>query len=195
MPSQPPDITELLDHISSGDRNAWNLLLAQVYRELHSLAHGAMRKQQAGRTLQTTALVHEAYIRLVKDKGGNWKNRGHFFSVAATAMRQILVDQYRKRRAAKRGKDHRPMSLDPALAVQPEASGQEYLFENMDALDRALIRMNEQGGNERKCKIVELHFFVGLTLDEVAEVLGVSRATVMRDWKVTKAWLYQEMKG
>lgn len=193
MPDPPEDITSLLDDISPGNRDAWNRLLSVVYRELHALAHGAMRKARPGQTLQTTALVHEAYLRLVKDKKARWQNRSHFFSVAARAMRQILVDKYRGWKTAKRGLGRDAVPLDEAAGFVQAVREREIPYHDLVELDQALDRLETRPAHKRKCTIVELRFFVGLSYKEIAEVLGVSLATVVRDWEFTKAWLYQEL--
>jgi RNA polymerase sigma factor (TIGR02999 family) len=195
MSGPPEDITALLANISSGNRDAWNRLLSVVYRELHALAHGAMRKARPGQTLQTTALVHEAYMRLVKHKDARWKNRAHFFSVAARAMRQILVDKYRAWKTAKRGLGRDAVSMDEAEGFIQEVRESEIPHHDLEDLDQALDRLEARPAHKRKCTIVELRFFVGLSYKEIAEVLGVSLATVVRDWEFTKAWLYQELNG
>ncbi len=195
MSDPPVDITALLANISSGNRDAWNRLLSVVYRELHALAHGAMRKARPGQTLQTTALVHEAYMRLVKHKDARWKNRAHFFSVAARAMRQILVDKYRGWKTAKRGLGRDAVSLDEAEGFIQEVRERGIPHHDLVELDQALDKLAARSAHKRKCTLVELRFFVGLSYKEIAEILGVSLATVVRDWEFTKAWLYQELSG
>jgi len=152
-----------------------------------------MRKERRDHTLQTTALVHEAYIRLVKDKDERWKNRAHFFSAAASAMRRILVDTARGRKAAKRlgGKERVP--LHKADGFDQRITTLQDRFEDLEALDKALCKLGSEVGNKRKCTMVELRFFVGLTLEQTAEVTGVSMATIKRDWRYTRAWLLKEM--
>ena len=194
MPRTPEDVTALLSGISAGKEDAWNRLLSVVYRELHAMAHSAMRQERPGHTLQTTALVHEAYMRLVQDQDSSFENRAHFFSVAARAMRRILVDRARSRKAAKRGSGAKPLPLDKVQAGDGAAAAPENLFEDLDALDRALDKLGAQGVHKRKCTVVELRFFVGLTHEQTADVLGVSLATVARDWEFTRAWLSRELK-
>jgi len=194
MSRTPEDVTALLSGISSGKEDAWNKLLAVVYRELHAMAHSAMRQERPGHTLQTTALVHEAYMRLVQGHDAGFENRAHFFSVAARAMRRILVDRARSRKAVKRGKGEKPLPLDKVDAGDGGADAPENLFEDLDALDRALDKLGAQTVHKRKCTVVELRFFVGLTHEQTADVLGVSMATVARDWEFTRAWLFREMK-
>jgi RNA polymerase sigma factor (TIGR02999 family) len=194
MPDPHEDVTALLTRVSAGNRDAWNKLLLVVYKELHALAHGAMSKRRPGRTLQTTALVHEAYIRLVKDKNERWKNRAHFFGVASRAMRNILVDKYRSMMAAKRGLGRQPVSLNNVIGRGQELAAADNPFKDWEALDRALTKLGSEACHKRKCTIVELRFFVGLTHKEAAEVLGVSPATVKRDWEFTRTWLCREMR-
>jgi len=188
------DVTTLLAEVSAGNTDAWDALLKVVYRELHSMAHVAMRQERRGQTLQTTALVNEAYLRLVRDKGERWRNRGHFFSVAAKAMRHILVDRYRAMKAAKRGGGQHPLSLEQLDESQQELECVQNPFNDWEALDKALNKLGEHACHRRKCTIVELRFFVGLTHTETAEVLDVSAATVKRDWEFTRAWLRREME-
>lgn len=194
MTRTPEDVTALLSGISAGKDDAWNKLLSVVYRELHAMAHSAMRQERPGNTLQTTALVHEAYMRLVQGHDASFENRAHFFSVAARAMRRILVDRARSRKAVKRGKGEKPLPLDKVEVGGGQATAPENLFEDLDALDRALDKLGEQAAHKRKCTVVELRFFVGLTHEQTADVLGVSMATVARDWEFTRAWLFREMK-
>ncbi len=191
MPDHPEDVTTLLLGVSAGDENAWNRLLSVVYRELHTMAHSAMKGEPSGHTLQTTALVNEAYLRLVRDRDRGWENRAHFFSVAARAMRRILVDKARMRRAIKRGEGRRPLSLD---ATGKPLSDCQDLFDDLEALDRALDKLGAQPAHKRKCTLVELRFFVGLNMNQTAEVLGVSPATAARDWEFTRAWLFREVE-
>lgn len=178
-----PGITHLLLAWREGDRGAFDQLVPVVYSELRRLAHRYMVGERAGHLLQTTALVHEAYFRLV-GLDRNWEGRGHFFAVAAQVMRQILVDFARRRGAGKRGGGAVAVSLDEA-AVSIERADE--LIRLDDAL-QALAQIDE-----RKARIVELRFFGGLTIEEAAEVLGVSHATVERDLKLARAWLQREM--
>lgn len=194
MPDSPEDVTLLLEAAAAGDRRAGEALYGAVYQKLHHLAHGAMRRERPGHTLQTTALVHEAYLRLVREKEEGWKNRSHFFKAAATAMRRILVDEARKKKAAKRGLGRRRLALDALSETEQEATKVPDPFEDLEALDRALEKLGSVAGRERKCSMVELRFFAGLTLEETAEALDLSLATVKRDWEFTKAWLLREMR-
>lgn len=194
MTGPSKDVTSLLDDVSAGDHDAWNRLLAIVYRELHFMAHKEMSRERPNHTLQTTALVHEAYIRLVEGRDERWENRAHFFSVAANAMRRILVDKARSRNAAKRGQGRRPVSLDRADGMAGAGANPDNLFEDIESLDKALDRLAEEEQHRRKCTVVELRYFVGLTHEQTADVLGLSMATVARDWEFARAWLCSEME-
>jgi len=184
----------MLSDISAGKPGSWNRLFAVVYRELHALARKSMSKEHPGQTLQTTALVHEAYMRLVRDRKERWQNRSHFFGVAARAMRRIMVDRARTRKRIKRGAGKRPVSLDAANGLSKGCEGCYDLFADLENLDTALTKLGAMPEHQRKCTIVELRFFVGLTHEQTAEVLGVSGITVKRDWEFTRAWLWEEMK-
>jgi RNA polymerase sigma-70 factor (ECF subfamily) len=185
--SQPQEVTQLLVAWSNGDKKALNQLMPVVYRELRRLAHRHIAREDAGHTLQTTALVHEAYLRLVDQKKAHLQNRAHFFAIAAQMMRRILVDYARGRRYAKRGGGAREVSFDETMVVSDgRAAG-------VIALDEALTTL--AGFDERKSKMVEMRFFGGLSIEETAEVLGVSPATVRRDWTLAKAWLQREIIG
>ena len=181
------EITNLLVAWSSGDESALTRLAPLVYDELHRLAHHYMRGERRGHTLQTTALVNEAYVRLIDWKNVRWQNRAHFFAVSAQLMRRILVDFARAHNYEKRGGGARPVDLDEAAKITEDKGP------NMIALDEALKVL--AGLDERQSKVVELRFFGGLTNDEVAEVLKVSEATVRRDWSLARAWLYRELAG
>jgi RNA polymerase sigma factor (TIGR02999 family) len=156
-----------------------------VYRELRRLAHGQLRGERPDHTLQTTALVHEAYFRLVDQREANWKNRAQFFALAARMMRRILVDYARARQYAKRGGGAQPAELDEAMGVSSDRAAE------VVALDEALLRLAEL--DSRKSELVELRFFGGMSIEETAEILGVSPGTVMRDWTLAKAWLKREL--
>ena len=187
MSSPSADVTELLSAWRRGDQGALEQLIPLVYAELRSLAARYMRREKAGHTLQTTALVHEAYLRLAKDQDRTWENRTHFFAVAAQVMRNLLVDHARASACVKRGGGQPDLVLDvvPDLGqVDPEV---------LLALDVALQRLQEM--DPRAARIVELRYFVGLTVEEVAEVIGASEKTVKRDWAAAKAWLQSELKG
>jgi RNA polymerase sigma factor (TIGR02999 family) len=178
-------VTQLLLDWSDGDHEALNRLMPLVYQELKRMARYYMRRERADHTLQTSALVNEAYIRLVDYKKMRWQDRAHFFAVAAQAMRRILVEHARGHTRAKRGGDARKVSLDEAATL---ADGKAA---NMVALDDALKSLAEF--DPRKSQIVELRYFGGLNIDETAEVIGVSPATVKREWTTAKIWLHREV--
>jgi RNA polymerase sigma factor (TIGR02999 family) len=187
MTASPPQVTQLLKAWGNGDEAARDELMTLVYEELHRLAHQHLKRERPGHTLQTSALVNEAFVKLIDQKDVRWQNRGHFFAIAAQLMRRILVDHARIRRAAKRGGSASPVSLDDALVISNERSAE------VVALDEALTALATV--DERKSQIVELRFFGGLSIEETAEVLAVSPGTVMRDWTLAKAWLRREMTG
>jgi RNA polymerase sigma factor (TIGR02999 family) len=181
----PKEITRLLVAWSDGDKSALEELTPLVYDELHRLAHRYMRGERAGHTLQTTALVNEAYTRLIDWKNVRWQNRAHFFGVSAELMRRILVDFARARGYQKRGGGIRAVTLNDAINVSNEKGV------DLIALDEALSALAEL--DPRQSKVVELRFFGGLTSEEAAEVLNVSVATVRRDWSLASAWLHREL--
>ena len=189
MPPSPPgnQFTLLLVRWREGDRRALDELMPLVYDELRRLASHYMRGERSGHTLQTSALVNEAYLRLAGHEEIQWQDRIHFFAVASQTMRRILVDHARRRGNQKRGGDAQKVSLDEALIVSDERAAE------VIALDEALARLAEVA--PRKSQLVELRFFGGLSIEEAAEVLGVSPGTVMRDWTFTKAWLRKEIAG
>lgn len=195
MPSTPEDTVNLLVAISSGDRSAESRLFTLVYQELHGLAHAAMRGEPRGHVLQTTALIHEAYLRLLPASDLSLQDRGHFLCLAARAMRRILVDEARRRRTVKRGKGAVPLSLEAVQAQVGIPVDTQRTFQDLEALDRALQRLEARDDCERMCQIVDLLFFVGLTQEEAAKILGVSKGTVRRDWDFAKVWLQQEIRG
>lgn len=180
-----PNITKFLQDWSEGDENSLDKLIPLVYQELHRLAHRALARNSQGNTVQTTALVHEAYLRLIDVKQVKWQDRVHFFAVSANLMRNILVDFARNRLSQKRGGTLTHVELDEALDFSPNKG------EDLVALDEVLTELAKL--NERQSKIVELKFFGGLTEDEISEVLKISPATVRRDWQVARAWLYREL--
>jgi RNA polymerase sigma factor (TIGR02999 family) len=183
--TSPHDVTKLLADWSGGDQAALDNLIPLVETELRRLAHHYMSRERAGHTLQTTALVNEAYLRLV-GQDISWQNRAHFLGIAARLMRQILVDYARRRQYAKRGGDARQVSLDEAaLVAQGRAS-------EMIALDEALNQLASLAPEQ--ARIVELRFFGGLTIEETAEVMNLSVDRVKRDWSMAKTWLYHEIK-
>lgn len=183
MPAQ--EVTELLIRWRDGDQEALDALMPLVYRQLHDLAHRYLQRERSDHTLRSTALVHEAYLRLVGQKPLDTENRTHFIAIAARLMRQILVDYARSHRAAKRGASCK-VQLEEALAL-PQPKGTD-VVELDDALQQ-LAQIDEQ-----QSRIVELRFFGGLTTEETARVLGVSPATVKRDWSVARAWLSRQMR-
>ncbi|MCM3874008.1 MAG: sigma-70 family RNA polymerase sigma factor [Pyrinomonadaceae bacterium] len=185
--SSQEDVTELLAAWSNGDAAAGNRLMPLVYDELRRLAGRYLRSERPDHTLQTTALVHEAYLRLIDQRDVQWQNRAHFFAISAQLMRRILVDHARSHHAHKRGGDSRPLPIEEAADLfqvrEPE----------MLALDDALIGLEAIA--PRQCRIVELRFFGGLTEKETAHVLGISGITVKRDLRTAKAWLRREIAG
>ena len=180
-------VTDLLVHWSEGDQEALNKLIPLVYDELHKLASRYLRRERRDHTLQTTAVVHEAYLKLVNQRDANFENRLHFFAVAAQIMRRILVDYARRHHASKRGGDLYKLSLDEAL-VTSEEKGADLL-----ALDEALERL--AAIDPRQSRVVELRIFAGLTLEETAQALNISPSTVRREWSMAKAWLHRQIKN
>ncbi|MEQ1922886.1 MAG: sigma-70 family RNA polymerase sigma factor [Pyrinomonadaceae bacterium] len=180
------DVTILLKRISDGDGKAPDELLPLVYAELRKLAHAYLKNERSDHTLQATALVHEAYIRLVDWEKVSWQNRAHFFAVAAKLMRKILVDHAREKRAQKRDGGQR-LTLDEAVSL-PNQTGREI---DLIALDEALGKLDKF--DKTQSKIVELRFFGGLTVDETAHALQISAATVKREWTVARTWLFREI--
>jgi len=178
-------ITQLLIEWRDGDETTLTWLIPLVYDELHRMAHHYMRRERPGHTLQTTALVNEAYIRLVDHKGMRWQNRAHFYAVAAQAMRRILVDHARSRDCAKRGGGANMVGLEEAATVVQRQAA------DLVALDDALSELAAL--DPRKSQIVEMRYFGGMSVEETAEVLRVSPVTVMRDWSTAKAWLLRAM--
>jgi RNA polymerase sigma-70 factor, ECF subfamily len=185
MKDEPGEVTRLLLDLRAGDREAERKLVDVVYGELHRIAARYIRRERPDHTLQATALVNEAYVRLVDQRDKDWQNRAHFFGVAAQVMRRVLVDHARSQNTAKRGGEIQVVTLDDALPASPARS------DNLIALDEALSRLAQI--DSRQARIVELRFFGGLTESESAEVLGVSSRTIKRDWSVAKAWLYSEL--
>jgi RNA polymerase sigma factor (TIGR02999 family) len=181
------EVTRLLNDLRTGKKDAEAQLFSLVYDELRRIAASYLRKERADHTLQPTALVHEAYLRLVELTEQNWQNRAHFLGIGAHLMRQILVDHARKHYAAKRGGKERPVTLDDLKVAAPGAQRPEELI----ALDDALLKL--EGFDQRQSRIVELRFFGGLTEEEISHLLGVSVRTIKRDWSVARAWLYEEI--
>ncbi len=184
--SSSGDVTVLLEQALSGDEAALDTLLPLIYDELRRLAHAQRRRLRLHETLNTTALVHEAYLKLASKEELSWQSRIHFFRVAARAMRDIVVDYARQQQAAKRGGDTPDLSLDD-LPPLPAVQADEVL-----GLHEALSRL--EAFDERQARIVELRYFVGLTIEETGEVLDISPATVKRDWTSARAWLFHHMK-
>ncbi len=182
----PSDVTELLQAWEKGDEAALRNLTPLVEAELHRLARNYLARENPAHTLQPTALINEAWLRLIHWRNATWQNRAHFFGVSAQLMRRVLVDYARRRRYA-RAHVAKPVSLDEALDVSPERS------RDLVALDDALRKLAEH--DERKSRIVELRFFGGLGEEEIAEILQVSSKTVQREWHKAKAWLYYELNG
>jgi RNA polymerase sigma-70 factor (ECF subfamily) len=185
MTPAPNEVTQLLVAWSNGDSAARDALIPLVHDELRRLAHRYMGRERVDHTLQTSALVNEAYLRLIDQRDMKWQNRAQFFGIAAQMMRRILVDYARKRGFTKRGGELRAVPLDEVMIVSPERAAE------VVELDDALKCLAEF--DQRKSQIIELRFFGGLSIEETAEVLGVSAGTVMRDWTLAKAWLRREM--
>ena len=183
---EPHDVTRLLQAWQGGDSLALERLIPIVYDELHRLAHCCMIREREKDTLQTTALVHEAYLRLVAAQQVDCKNRVHFFAISAGLMRRILVDFARGRKRRKRGGEVRNVALDESAVVSPEPS------EDLVALDEALHSL--AAIEPRQARVIELRFFGGMTEEEIAELLEISPDTVLRDWKEAKLWLWRELR-
>jgi RNA polymerase sigma-70 factor, ECF subfamily len=183
--SAPSELTQLLLDWSRGDKNALDKLMPLVYDELRSLARRYLSRESVGHTLQTTALVNEAYMRLIDQSRVQWQNRAHFFAICAQMMRRILVDHARKQQYAKRGGGAVKISLDDIALLSNEKAAE------LVALDEALEKL--AGMDSRRSRVVELRFFGGLNNEEIASVLGISANTVMRDWNLAKAWLYKSV--
>lgn len=180
------ELTELLIDWGRGDKEALERLMPFVYQELHRIARLHLRRERANHTLQTTALVHEAYLRLIDQTKIEWQNRAHFFAIAAQMMRRIMVDYARKRAYEKRGGDAVRVSLQEAEFIADEKRAPDVV-----ALDEALKELEKL--DKRKASVVELRFFGGLSVEETAEVLQVSVGTIIRDWNFAKAWLYERI--
>jgi RNA polymerase sigma factor (TIGR02999 family) len=188
-PERPDaDLSRLLADASAGKREALDALLPLVYDELHRQAEAYMRRERPGHTIQATALVHEAYLRLMKEPNTRWQNRAHFCAIAANSMRQILVERARARRRLKRAGDQQRITLSDAI---PAAAPDEAL--DVELLDGSLTRLADL--DPELARLVELRFFGGLSIEETSEVLGISPATVKRHWATARAWLKREMRG
>jgi RNA polymerase sigma factor (TIGR02999 family) len=183
----PGEVTRLLDQIGHGDKEAMNQLLPLVYDELHRLARLYFQRERGDHTLQPTALVHEAYLRLVDQRVAHWESRGHFMGVAATLMRRILLDYARRHQAQRRGGPQQKLMLEDTMALT-EQRGVDLI-----ALDESLLRLAEL--DPKQARMVELRYFGGLSVEETAEVLGVSPATVKRSWNSARAYLYRDLVG
>jgi RNA polymerase sigma factor (TIGR02999 family) len=183
----PQQITELLIDWNNGSREALEKLMPMVESELRRIAANYMRRESPGHMLQTTALVNEAYLKLVDQREVRWQNRAHFFALASQLMRRILLDHARSQRRAKRGGEAVHVNLDDVAVITPEKS------EDLIALDEALTRLADF--DLPKSKLVEMRFFGGLTINEVAEVMGIAPVTVMLHWRLAKAWLQREIRG
>ncbi|MGE0440502.1 MAG: sigma-70 family RNA polymerase sigma factor [Gemmatimonadales bacterium] len=179
------DVTQLLVAYADGERQALDRLMPVLYDELRRIAHRHLGRQETGHTLTTTALVHEVYLKLVDAARVRVRDRAHFFAMASRAMRQILIDHARGRLAIRRGGGQVALRLDEAIPVSPQQA------DRLLALDDALERLERR--DARRCRLVEYRYFAGLTLQETADVLGVSLATVKREWTVTRAWLNREL--
>ncbi len=182
----PDNISELLDEWSGGDREAWGKLVPLVYGELHDQAHRYLRRERKNHTLQTTALVHEAFLKMVEQRAVQWENRAHFFWLASEMMRRILVDYARSHNRLKRGGEVEFVSFDSAWQIAVDESDVDLLD-----LDESLERLAEL--DLQQSKIVQLRFFSGLNIEETAKVLSISPATVKRDWNMAKAWLHHKL--
>jgi RNA polymerase sigma factor (TIGR02999 family) len=178
----PQNITALLQDWSNGNAEVLEKLMPLVYDELRHQAAQFLRKERSNHTLQATALIHEAYLKLIGQKEVEWQNRNHFFAIASTAMRRILVDHARERKREKRGGSEENLPLEIALNISANEKNIDLI-----ALDEALNRLAKM--NERQARVVELRYFSGLSNDETAEILGVSNATVRNDWNIAKSWL------
>jgi RNA polymerase sigma factor (TIGR02999 family) len=187
MPAEPTEVTALLSRIAAGDPEGMDRLIPLVYGELRQLAAGQLRNERPDHTLSPTSLVHEAFLRLTGNAPTAWEGRSHFFGVAAQAMRRILVDHARRRTALKRGRQHQA-TLDEAVEAGAVASSEEVL-----GVDEALERLAAL--DPRQARVVELRYFVGLSIEETADVLGISPATVKRDWMVARAWLQRDLSS
>jgi len=186
MPLPGDDVTVLLAQLREGKRDAADQLIPLIYNELRKMAGACMQRERAGHTLQATALVHEAYMRLAGGQQGPWQNRAHFFALAAHSMRQVLMDHARRRHADKRGgAEARKVEIDAELFID------ENKLEDVIAVDEALERLAKI--DPRQSQLVELRFFAGLDVEEAAEVMGVSPTTIKREWRSARAWLHGEL--
>jgi RNA polymerase sigma factor (TIGR02999 family) len=180
-----PDITQALTDLTAGDPDALDRLLPVVYEQLRGMAQRELRRERSDHTLNATALVHEAYLQLAQLDRINWEGRAHFFGAAARAMRRILISYARMKKAGKRGAGAEHVSLDDVIAVARERP------ERLLALDEALVRLADR--DERQARVIECRYFAGMSLEETATALGISPATVKRDWTLARAWLNREL--
>jgi RNA polymerase sigma factor (TIGR02999 family) len=187
MEATQGQVTKLLQRWSQGDADALNLLVPLVYEDLRRLANYYLQQEARAQTLQSTALVHEVYLRLCHQEDPEWDGRAHFFAVAAKMMRRILVDHARRKSAAKRGGGMQPDELDEALLLPVPPTL------DLVSLDQSLVELAEF--DERKCRVVEMRFFAGLSAKDIALVLRTTEATVRRDWTIARAWLYRRLQG
>ena len=192
--SDPPEpaVHRLLTEVGAGSSAAADELIPLVYDELRSLARGQRTRLGGSETLNTTALIHEAYLKLAARDGGTWKDQAHFLAVASRAMRQILIDYARRKHAAKRGAGRPHLSLDELPSVGRSLEFNRRRASMLIALDEALSRLGDE--NERQCRIVECRFFGGMTIEQTAVALGVSPASVKRGWSMAQAWLYRDLQ-
>jgi RNA polymerase sigma-70 factor, ECF subfamily len=188
METSSGEVTSLLQDCSDGNRDALDKLLPLVYNELRRLAHSYLSHERPDHTLQTTALVHEAYLKLIDQRSVNWQNRAQFFAISAQAMRRILLDNARRHTAAKRGSGGQKISLDEVATLSGDSAN-----ESLIALDLALQKLETI--DAAQSKIVELRYFGGLTIEETAEVLKISPSSIQREWTVARAWLYKTITG
>lgn len=187
-------VTLLIDALSQGDERALEALLPMIYDELRAIAEQHLRSERADHTLQPTALVHEAYLKLVDQRSVKWQNRAHFYAVAAMAMRRILVNHAKSRKRLKRGGGRGRVPLDDVIdAASGPTTGIDAHEVDLEALDEALLKLAEF--DDRKARVVELRYFGGLGVEEAAEVLGIAPATVKRDWNLARAWLRRELSA
>jgi len=184
--SSRDEITQLLRRASAGDRGAFDVVFSTVYEELHRLARSQRRRWEGNHTLDTTSLIHEAYLKLVDQDRASWNDLSHFLAVAARAMRHILVNYAERQRAAKRGGGQEPLPLEEGNPLDPQAA------EEILALHEALERL--EAISERQARVVEARFFGGFTIEDTAALLGTSPATVKRDWALASSWLYREIQ-
>ena len=185
MAADTPDVTRLLQRWQEGDRNALDAIAPLIYHELRRIARNHLRRERSGHTLQPTDLLHEAFVRLIRQREQTWRNRAHFFGAAANLMRQILVDHARARATNKRGGGAERVGLDEAISAASERPAQ------LIALDDAMTELQKL--DPSKCRIIELRFFGGMSLEETAEVVGVSPSTISREQRMAEAWLQRQM--